>query len=133
MDEYSELLDTGAYCQVVAVTTAHGCPLRAFLEELDQSAPQRSRKAWYWIKRLAEFGPPTQVDKGHPIHQERNLYVLKPDRQVRIVYFRDDGANLRRVVITHGFFKTKQDIPPNEKDRALNARARYWEGKRGDR
>lgn len=128
MSEPLEVLWTGACYQVVALRVGAGCPLLQFLDELARSAPKREAKARYWIERVANQGPPRNVEKGHPIHQEQNLYVLKPDQQVRLVYFLDQ----RRVIITHGFFKTKKDIPPNEKEKALNARARYWEEKRGE-
>lgn len=109
-----------------------GCDLIEFIDELGKSAPKREVKARYWIERVGDYGPPRNVEKGHPVHQEQNLYVLEPDQQVRLVYFLDNEARPKRLVITHGFFKTKTDIPPNEKDRALNARARYWQGKRGE-
>lgn len=133
MRETHEVLWTGACYQVVALKIGRGCPLLEFLDELGKSAPKRENKAMQLIERVAEHGPPRNVQKGHMVHQEHNLYVLKPDQQVRLVYFLDHDARPKRLVITHGFFKTKQDIPRNEKDRALEARGWYQEQKRGER
>ena len=128
MEEPAELLYEGTAFHVYVAKSGERCPYWDFLHEL-RSAPQRRAKIKYWVERIGDEGLPASERKWHRVHADANLFVLKPDRQVRLVCFLDRDAHPKRIVITHGFFKTTADMPPNERTRGLNARGRYFESK----
>jgi hypothetical protein len=128
MEEPAELLYEGGLFHVIAASFGGRCAYSEFLEDR-KSAPIERKKIVRWVQRLGDRGQPLNERKGHKVHSDSNLFVAKPDRQLRLVYFTDSATSPARIVITHGFVKRTSDMPPNEEEKARHTRARYFDEK----
>lgn len=98
------------------------CPVKEFLDELAADA-KRSHDSLVAILDLhANHGPITNKRKSRD--EGDDLYAFKNPYNARILYFYMPGG---RTVMTHGFKKKGDKLPPNEKRRALAIKAQVEE------
>jgi len=91
------------------------CPTEDFLAGLAGGDVAAHKKATLALQRLAENGPPRNMERGKQL--ERDLWELK-SHQVRLFYFVRGG----RAFFTHGIKKKRDEIPPRELERARRLR-----------
>jgi hypothetical protein len=110
----------GKYFTVVGAVRRNGtCPARDFLDSL----PAEGRaKLMALIRRLADVGSITNREQFKKI--ENTEFFEFKHYQLRMPgYFRPGGV----FVLTHGFVKKQDRIPPQELERAWAIRAEYEE------
>ncbi|MEA3402217.1 MAG: type II toxin-antitoxin system RelE/ParE family toxin [Armatimonadota bacterium] len=123
-----ELIEDGFGFVVVALRTREGHPTLYDEFVQDELREDEQQKIDYAVRRMAHYGPPRNPEKGHPVTNHRNLYVLK-EHQTRVFWFYT-GENLKGkgiIALTHGFRKKRDKPPPQEIQRAENLKARYAE------
>lgn len=131
MRQEVEVLYDGDQYTVVALRSGDRCAFEEFLDGKQiRSSRDRKKKIAKLLRRFAEGGPPHNPEKFHQVDDEHNLYVLKPDGQVRLPCFYDTSGTRKLLVITHGYVKKSRKMPPREKKRAQEAKRRYFEKER---
>ena len=110
-----EVLHKGKFYTVELAITANGkCPGKKFLDSLSES---NRAKIIRTIRRLADEGKVVNRKQFKKIEGE-DFYEFK-NFQIRIpCYFHSE----RRVIITHGFMKKGESIPPEQIDRMKRIR-----------
>ncbi len=101
---------------VAALVVRGECLVRDYLQGLPSSTQS---KVLALIRRYAEYGPPRNPERNKKITDV--LWELK-SFQARLLYFFDGQ---KRIVITHGFTKKRDDIPKAEIEKALRLRDQY--------
>ncbi len=106
---------------IAAIVSNGHCLAREYIDSLQGSDHKRVTAL---IKRCAEQGPPRNREKTKKIGGD--LWELK-SYQARLPFFRDGPT---RIVITHGFTKKTDDIPPSEIARAQRLMDEYRSARR---
>lgn len=109
---------------IAAIVSNGHCLARKYIESLQESDRKRVNAL---IKRCAEHGSPNNREKNKKI--DGDLWELK-SYQARLPFFRDGP---QRIVITHGFTKKTDDIPPSEITRAKRLMDDYRRDRRRQR
>jgi hypothetical protein len=99
----------------LAIEASGACPARVFIEELSTAD---KAKLFALLKRAADMGPMNINNREKFKKLDDDLYEFKVF-QIRIPCF----YNGRSIVLTHGFKKKQDDIPPGELLRAKRIRA----------
>jgi phage-related protein len=103
-----------------------------FLEEADKFIagldPKTIKKIFYNIDLAEQTNDPKLFKKlQHDIWEFRTKYA---GLQIRLLAFWDKTDNKETLVIaTHGFIKKVDKVPPNEIERAVKIRTKYFENK----
>ncbi len=95
--------------------------VREFITSLEGS---NCEKLWALLKRIAEYGPPKNIEKFRVLGD--GIFEIK-SYQVRILCFFEKG---QIILLTHGFIKKSPKTPPSEIERAKRLRDIYkrWKG-----
>jgi len=97
------------------------------LEYLESLTEQEQAKLFQLIKLIGDRG--TIVNKTKFRNEGDKIYAFKPQPH-RFLCFFFEG---RKVIVTNGFHKKSDKLPPNEKERALKIKQDYeTRAKRGD-
>lgn len=113
----------GAVMTVYALTRPNGrCDFNDFRVSLAEDERQRLDAL---VVRLADYG-------SHPSQERfrrelKNVYALK-GHQVRVLSFYGNDGHGRSLVLTHGFKKKKDKMPPTELERAVQLRTEFVTG-----
>ena len=100
-----------------AIEVANGsCPVSEYLDSLE---PRDRKRLMSLLNRTAEAGPPSNIEKFRKLDEE--IYELK-SYQDRLLCFYLEGFVL---VLTHGYKKKKDKMPPDELKRAKGLRAGF--------
>lgn len=97
------------------------CLVREFINGLEGSSRE---KLWAILKRIAEHGPPRNIEKFRVLGD--SIFEIK-SYHVRILCFFEKG---QMIILTHGFIKKSPKTPPSEIERAKRLRYIYkiWKG-----
>lgn len=97
------------------------------LEYLESLADQEQAKLFQLIKLIGDRG--TIVNKTKCRNEGDKIYAFKPQPH-RFLCFFFEGS---KIIVTNGFHKKSDKLPPNEKERALKIKQDYeTRVKRGD-
>lgn len=97
------------------------------LEYLESLADQEQAKLFQLIKLIGDRG--TIVNKTKFRNEGDKIYAFKPQPH-RFLCFFFEGS---KIIVTNGFHKKSDKLPPNEKERALKIKQDYeTRVKRGD-
>ncbi|MDR0936464.1 MAG: type II toxin-antitoxin system RelE/ParE family toxin [Oscillospiraceae bacterium] len=100
-------------------------PAEEFLNSLDKKMRTKMVKV---IEKLADNGP--KLGRPHSAYLRDGILELRAQSGsniTRVLYFFIEG---KTVVLTHGFIKKTQEIPPNEIEKAKKYRDEYRENRR---
>jgi len=109
---------------VLAVCSPRGdCPLLEYLVGLEAQLAADGRAMLRLLARVAEHGPPRNVEISHKIAGEIWEFI---SGRLRVLWFYDEG---RRVVCCHGFVKRTKKTPAAEIERGMSAHEAYQAAK----
>ena len=89
------------------------------LEYFEELAENRQDRLLVLLKRMGDVG--RIFDKSKFRSEGEQIFAFKPQPD-RFLCFFTAG---KKIIITNGFVKKSQKIPPGEKERALRAKADY--------
>ena len=91
-------------------------PAKAYFDDLERA---QKMKFLHLVKRMGDVG------KIHDVTRFRNegdkIYAFKSQPDRFLCFFFSEG----KLIVTHGFQKKQQKLPPGEKERALRVRQDY--------
>jgi hypothetical protein len=89
------------------------------LEYFDQLPEKRQDDLLMLLKRMGDFG--RIFDKRRFRNEGDQIFAFKPQPHRFLCFF----TTGRKIIITNGFIKKSDKLPPGEKERALRAKADY--------
>lgn len=115
----------GAKCKIYALQAAGGdCLAEDFLAEQRATMTAEVDKLMRLLEYSAQNGPPKNDEKCNTLGDD--IFEFKTTK-LRLAWFWDAGF---LIVCSHGWLKKSQKAPKGELDRAMTARAAYFEAKR---
>jgi phage-related protein len=106
---------------IAALASGKKCPVRAFIEELQESD---QKKVIQLLRRAADYGLLKNEEKFRKL-KSYELWEFK-SFQVRLMCFMD-GDKL--VILTHGFIKKQDKTPRTEIEKAVRLKMEYLKGR----
>lgn len=104
---------------VCALEVESTCPAEEYINQLQE--PDR-KKLLALLKFTADNGPPKNPEKFHKV--EGALFEFKSFQDRLLCFFQP----YRVIIVTHGFRKKKDRIPPGDIDRAERLRREFLAG-----
>ena len=118
MDSYSCTVYIGNYFTIEWYYNEKGVS-QAFEYYLSLSDAQK-RKLFLLIKRIGDYGKIHDITKFR--YEGDNIFALKPQPDRFLSFFVKD----KKLIITTGFIKKSQKLPPQEKKKAITCRTQYF-------
>jgi mRNA-degrading endonuclease RelE of RelBE toxin-antitoxin system len=103
------------------------CATLAFFQEHARLRPKEFEKLSALLQRVANDGPPNEINKFKELKGEDGLCEFKTSGGLRLLCFWDEGS---LIVTTHGYLKDKQRAPKRELETAQSLRSRYLAAKK---
>lgn len=108
---------SGPGADILVFEKARGdTPAEKFIDELDAAERRRI------VRYIAEYAERGSIrNKEHFRHEGEGIYVFKGN-QARVACFQVHIRGKRTLILTHGFTKKRDDMPPEQFRRAVAIR-----------
>ena len=89
------------------------------LEHFEELPEKEQNRLLYLFNRMGDFGKISDITKFR--HEGGGIYAFKPQPERFLCFFQEG----RKIIVTNGFRKKRDKLPPSEHERAMKYRQDY--------